>query len=392
MTPRTPVVVNISLMGPEWDHDTRVTFLGTEVPDRPPRHVRRRRRRLRRSCASGRPRAAAVAVTGVRDAQVTGLYGGELRARERHHGGGRLDPGHRRHPAPRGPPGVGGTTRRDRDAGLLHQRPDRRARRAAPRPDGPHPARAHRQHRARRPAAAPAACPTGCTPTRCWGSPPTPWAARPAWPCASSPTGCGRRSPRPATLAAHALARRAARDCDVLVATYDELTGFGLEDLAGKTLITSDDLAGAAGRPGRPGRRPGRRRDAAAVRRRDGQRGHAGGADDGVGPPGQHAHPRRPAGHDRRRRPGAAAAPAQRAPAQEPVRVRHPPAVAGVPAQRRAAPHHLAHRAGTGHGPGREGRGLQPAVHLQPRHRHHVPDGRGGGGLAHLRRGHTRTR
>ena len=28
MTPKTPVVVNISLMGPEWDHDTRVTFLG----------------------------------------------------------------------------------------------------------------------------------------------------------------------------------------------------------------------------------------------------------------------------------------------------------------------------------------------------------------------------
>jgi predicted amino acid dehydrogenase len=38
---------------------------------------------------------------------------------------------------------------------------------------------------------------------------------------------------------AHGLARRAARDCDVLVASYDELTGFGLEDLAGKTLITS---------------------------------------------------------------------------------------------------------------------------------------------------------
>ena len=37
----------------------------------------------------------------------------------------------------------------------------------------------------------------------------------------------------------HALARKAARDCDVLVASYDELTGFGLEDLAGKTLITS---------------------------------------------------------------------------------------------------------------------------------------------------------
>lgn len=36
-----------------------------------------------------------------------------------------------------------------------------------------------------------------------------------------------------------AMARRAARDCDVVVASYDELTGFGLEDLAGKTLVTS---------------------------------------------------------------------------------------------------------------------------------------------------------
>lgn len=37
----------------------------------------------------------------------------------------------------------------------------------------------------------------------------------------------------------HALARQAARDCDIVVATYEELVGFGLEDLAGKTLITS---------------------------------------------------------------------------------------------------------------------------------------------------------
>ncbi len=37
----------------------------------------------------------------------------------------------------------------------------------------------------------------------------------------------------------HALARQAARDCDVVVATYEELIGFGLEDLAGKTLVSS---------------------------------------------------------------------------------------------------------------------------------------------------------
>ena len=44
-----------------------------------------------------------------------------------------------------------------------------------------------------------------------------------------------------ARLGAHGVGsnERAARDCDVVVATYDELIGFGLEDLAGKTLVTS---------------------------------------------------------------------------------------------------------------------------------------------------------
>lgn len=36
-----------------------------------------------------------------------------------------------------------------------------------------------------------------------------------------------------------AVARRAARDCDVLVGTYEELVDFGLEDLHGKTVITA---------------------------------------------------------------------------------------------------------------------------------------------------------
>jgi predicted amino acid dehydrogenase len=43
----------------------------------------------------------------------------------------------------------------------------------------------------------------------------------------------------PVEQASHALARIAARDCDLVVASYEELTGFGLEELAGKTLITS---------------------------------------------------------------------------------------------------------------------------------------------------------
>lgn len=43
----------------------------------------------------------------------------------------------------------------------------------------------------------------------------------------------------PAEWVAHELARRATRDNDVVVGSYDELTGFGLEDLAGKTVISS---------------------------------------------------------------------------------------------------------------------------------------------------------
>ncbi len=61
-----------------------------------------------------------------------------------------------------------------------------------------------------------------------------------------------RRLDGPGTHVAHALARRAAREADVVVATYDELDGFDLADLAGKTLVTSaidpDQLADLAAR------------------------------------------------------------------------------------------------------------------------------------------------
>jgi predicted amino acid dehydrogenase len=56
----------------------------------------------------------------------------------------------------------------------------------------------------------------------------------------------------PGQRTSHARARKAARGADVVVATYDELVGFGLEDLAGKTLVTSaisdERLAELAGR------------------------------------------------------------------------------------------------------------------------------------------------
>ena len=62
------------------------------------------------------------------------------------------------------------------------------------------------------------------------------------WACGRAPparAGAADGMIAPASALSTALARKAARDCDVVVATYDELAGFGLEDLAGKTLVTS---------------------------------------------------------------------------------------------------------------------------------------------------------
>lgn len=72
------------------------------------------------------------------------------------------------------------------------------------------------------------------------------------WPIRMLPAQVTSRIGTPGTRVSTALARKAARDCDVVVATYDELEGFGLEDLAGKTLISAavsdEQLAELAGR------------------------------------------------------------------------------------------------------------------------------------------------
>jgi predicted amino acid dehydrogenase len=60
-----------------------------------------------------------------------------------------------------------------------------------------------------------------------------------AWQVHLIPRGLRSSLGAPAGAVSTALTRKAARDSDVVVATYDELTGFGLEDLAGKTLISS---------------------------------------------------------------------------------------------------------------------------------------------------------
>jgi predicted amino acid dehydrogenase len=72
------------------------------------------------------------------------------------------------------------------------------------------------------------------------------------WPIRRLPGEVQSLIKAPGQRVSNAMARKAARDCDVVVATYDELIGFGLEDLAGKTVVTSaisdERLAELAGR------------------------------------------------------------------------------------------------------------------------------------------------
>ncbi len=72
------------------------------------------------------------------------------------------------------------------------------------------------------------------------------------WPMRRLPGPVQSQIKSPGQRISHAMARKAARSADVVVATYDELVGFGLEDLAGKTVVTSavsdDRLAELGGR------------------------------------------------------------------------------------------------------------------------------------------------
>jgi predicted amino acid dehydrogenase len=237
MARRTPVVVNVSLTGPEWDHDTRVTFLGGRF-----RVVRRgtggdvaAARELVRAWA---PKAAAVAVTGVREAQAIGPYAGELRTRRR-------------------TMAEAGTTPVTDGTQLLEVLQEWAVRRVETEMPGyftnartlvlggrhhDRIVRILREH----------------TPNIQYADPllrlglPDPTHLNPvaglAADTVTTATGLAARAvpdrvvdqlTSPVRAAARALASRAARDCDVVVATYDELVGLGLEDLAGRTVITS---------------------------------------------------------------------------------------------------------------------------------------------------------
>jgi predicted amino acid dehydrogenase len=229
-------VVNVSLTGPERDYDRVVDLFGRQF-------------RLTRIGTAGDiglaerlvriwgSEAAAVAVTGIREAQAAGIYDGELAAIER------VKRATTEIPVTDGAalhdvlqewtirhvetemPGyftnartlVLGGRNHDRTVGLLREHTDnivfvdplRRL-------DLP---------------ALPGASVAG---------PALDLAAAVAlWPVHHLPGAVRSGINTPAQVVGRALARKAARDCDVVVATYDELTGFGLEDLAGKTLVTS---------------------------------------------------------------------------------------------------------------------------------------------------------
>lgn len=239
-TTADPLILNVSLTGPERDYDETVTFLG-------------RRFRIRRRGTSGDvvaaaelvrtmgPQAAAIAVSGLREAKANGMYDGDLAAIER---------------ITRATDEVPVTDGREL-LGVLQEWAVRRVQTELPGyfdnartvvlggTNHAPTVRILREHTANLEFADPLL--RVDLPGKVDGNPVLALAAdigRVSWgllpDLVQSPLQAQLRAQvlAPGQAVSHALARRAARDCDVVVATYEELTGFGLEDLAGKTLIT----------------------------------------------------------------------------------------------------------------------------------------------------------
>ncbi|RNM11100.1 dehydrogenase [Nocardioides pocheonensis] len=233
MSTEPTLVVNVSLTGPERDYDTYVTLF-----DRPFHLVRigtggdiRAAEELVRHWA---PDAAAIAVTGAREARAAGLYDGELAAIERVKAAttdvpvtdGRslhdvLQEWAIRHVQAE-MPGYFDNARTLVLGGDNHDRAVRILREFTDNVEYADPLlRLH-------------------LPSLLDANPVLDLAASVGtWPLHLVPHGLRSELLAPAQLVAHALARRTAKDADVLVASYDELAGFGLEELAGKTLVTS---------------------------------------------------------------------------------------------------------------------------------------------------------
>jgi predicted amino acid dehydrogenase len=238
MSSAPTLVVNVSLTGSERDYDTQVTFL-----DRPFHLVRigtggdlRAAEGLVRQWAS---EADAIAVTGAREARAAGLYDGELAAIERVKAATSDVPvtdGHALHDVLQEwairhvqaeMPGYFDNARTLVLGGDNHDRAVRILREFTDNIQYADPLlRLH-------------------VPALLGANPVLDLAVSVGtWPLHLVPQGLRADLLAPGQLVAHALARRTARDADVVVASYDELTGFGLEELAGKTLVTSIVSAG----------------------------------------------------------------------------------------------------------------------------------------------------
>lgn len=229
--PTPLVVVHVSLTGPERDYDEHVTFL-----DRPFRIVRvgtsgdvDAAEELVKRWAE---RAAAIAVTGVHEAQVLGLFDGDPQLLDRIRRTTTAVPvtdGHAlrdvlqewaiRHVQTE-MPGFFNNARTVVLGGLNHARTIRILREFTANMESADPMLLDLLEQLES----------------------LPLVGRAAniglWPVRQLPDTVLSLLKAPGPVS-QAFARRAARNCHVVVATYDELTGFGLEDLAGKTVVTS---------------------------------------------------------------------------------------------------------------------------------------------------------
>src|SRR5664280_3106378 len=227
------LIVHVSLTGSERDYDECVTFLQQDF-----RIVRMgtngdiaAAEALVRKWAG---QAAAIAVTGIREARAAGLYDGELEAIERVKRATTAVPvadGHalrdvlqewaiRQVQAEM--PGLFNNARTVVLGGLNHDRTTRILREFTPNLEFADPLlRLDLQARLDSNPILGVAANVGL------------------WPIRRLPGEVQSLIKAPGHRVSNAMARKAARSCDVVVATYDELIGFGLQDLAGKTVVTS---------------------------------------------------------------------------------------------------------------------------------------------------------
>lgn len=227
------LVVNVSLTGPDRDHDVVVRLF-----DRPFRLLRIGTagdvREAERLVREWQPTAAAIAVTGAREARALGLYDGESAALDRVRRAVTAVPvtdGHALHDVLQEwairhlqaeMPGYFDNARTLVLGGGDHERTVRVLREFTDNIQYADPLlRLH-------------------VPSLGGLDPVVGLAATVGtWPVRALPDALRRDLLAPGRLVAHTLSRKAARDADVVVARYDELVGFGLEDLAGKAVITS---------------------------------------------------------------------------------------------------------------------------------------------------------